>query len=174
MRSSGPVLSVVVLALVALAAHGDPAPPGRPAGDAVRAGQAGTAAVEAVIRGLFDAMRSADSARARALFHPDARLSGPAEQDGEVVLRNTGVRSFLDAMSGAEAEWDERIRHLEIRRDGRLATAWMEYVFYLGGELSHCGVNAVQLYRSEDGWEIFQISDTRRTEGCPDPPGGEG
>lgn len=124
--------------------------------------------VEAVVRGLFDAMRDGDSAAARALFHPEARLSGPVERDGEVLLRASPVGPFLDALAGAQETWDERIDGLEIRVDGRLAAAWMDYVFRLGGDVSHCGVNAMQLYRSATGWKIFQIADTRRTDGCPD------
>jgi hypothetical protein len=135
-----------------------------PSGDA--------AAVEEVVRGLFDAMRAADSAAARDLFHPGASLTGPVEKEREVTLRSTPVKAFLDAMGGAEAEWDERIRNLEVRVDADLATAWMDYTFYHGGELSHCGVNAFQLYRSADGWKIFQIADTRRREGCPTMGGG--
>lgn len=130
------------------------------------------AAVEEVVRGLFDAMRASDSAAADRLFHPDARLSGPVEKEGRVMLRTASVDGFLDAMGGAEAEWDERIRNLEVRVDADLATAWMDYTFYHGGELSHCGVNAVQLFRSPEGWKIFQIADTRREEGCPEMEGG--
>lgn len=144
-------------------------------GEAAGAGQdADVRAVEETVRDLFDAMREADSASARALFHPDARLSGPVEKEGEVLLRSSPVGGFVEAIGGAEEEWDERISGLEVRVDGRLATAWMDYVFYLGDELSHCGVNAVQLYRSGDGWRIFQIADTRRTEGCADPRGDTG
>lgn len=132
------------------------------------------AAVEEVVKGLFDAMRAADSAAARELFHPDASLTGPVEKEGEVTLGSRPVKAFLDAMGGAEAEWDERIRNLEVRVDAHLATAWMDYTFYHGGELSHCGVNAFQLYRSADGWKIFQIADTRRREGCPTMEDGGG
>lgn len=124
-------------------------------------------AVEETVRALFDAMREADSASVRAVFHPDARLSGPVEKEGEVLLRSSSAASFAEAVGGAERTWDERISGLEVRVDGRLATAWMDYVFYLGDELSHCGVNAMQLYRSADGWRIFQVADTRRRTDCP-------
>jgi hypothetical protein len=50
--------------------------------------------------------------------------------------------------------------------DGPLATAWMDYTFHVGERFSHCGVNAFQLFRSDDGWQIIQIADTRRSE-CP-------
>jgi hypothetical protein len=191
MRASVAVTSLSVLALLALPACDAPggdgaeaegaAEPDRPAAGARDAGSDGEAAgaeqdadaraVEETVRALFDAMREADSASVRGLFHPDARLSGPVERGGEVLLRSSSAASFADAVGGAEQTWDERISGLEVRVDGRLATAWMDYVFYLGDELSHCGVNAVQLYRSDDGWKIFQIADTRRREGCPDPRG---
>lgn len=189
MRTRLPVVSVCLLALAGLPACSGPAADrdsprdgtetatvgaegdGAPGtGASGSRGRAADREVEAVIRRLFDAMRDADSAAARALFHPDARLSGPVERDGEVLLRTSPVEPFLEAVAGADREWDERIAGLEIRVDGRLAAAWMDYVFRLGGEFSHCGVNAVQLYRSEEGWKIFQIADTRRTEECPELP----
>lgn len=126
-------------------------------------------AVEEVIRGLFDAMRGADSAAARPLFHPETRLARPVEREGAVALEISSVDGFLDAIGGAEpGAWDERITEPRIRVDGDLATAWMEFSFYLRDELSHCGVNAVQLYRTAEGWKIFHVADTRRTEGCPE------
>ena len=50
--------------------------------------------------------------------------------------------------------------------DANLATLWAPYEFHLGGELSHCGIDAFQLARTADGWQILQIAYTRRTEGC--------
>lgn len=194
MRTSVLVTSLSAVALLALPAcdapDGDGAEGGGAAGaERTAAGTEGASpgdgdagpqraadrrAVEETVRGLFDAMREADSASVRALLHPDARLSGPVEKEGEVLLRSSSAASFAEAVGGAERTWDERISGLEVRVDGRLATAWMDYVFYLGDELSHCGVNAMQLYRSDDGWKIFQIADTRRREGCPDPRGETG
>ncbi|TAK42505.1 MAG: hypothetical protein EPO28_07185 [Saprospiraceae bacterium] len=37
--------------------------------------------------------------------------------------------------------------------------------------MSHCGVNAIQLFKSaEGGWKIIHITDTRRREGCRTEP----
>jgi hypothetical protein len=47
-----------------------------------------------------------------------------------------------------------------------------EYAFYVGERLSHCGVDAFQLFKGPDGWRIFEIADTRRSEGCEEPEGG--
>ena len=32
--------------------------------------------------------------------------------------------------------------------------------------MSHCGINAFQLFKSSDGWKVIQITDTRNKEGC--------
>ncbi len=121
-------------------------------------------------------MRAADSAAARQLLHPDARLHRPVvRDDGELALSVSGADGWLNAIGGAEpGQLDEKIRGLEIRVDGRLATAWMNYVFYLDGELHHCGVNAFQLVRMADGWKAFGVADTSREEDCGEPRGERG
>ncbi|HLL84767.1 MAG TPA: nuclear transport factor 2 family protein [Longimicrobium sp.] len=128
--------------------------------------------VKAVVDRLFSAMRAADSAAVHALFHPQARLQTTALRQGEPMLRTDSLEAFLRAVGTPRTEvWDERVSNLEIRTDGELATAWMDYAFYLDNRFSHCGVNALQLFRTKDrGWQIIQIIDTRRRE-CPRIPG---
>jgi hypothetical protein len=128
--------------------------------------------VKAVVDRLFNAMRAADSAAVHALFHPQARLQTTALRQGEPMLRTDSLEAFLRAVGTPRTEvWDERVSNLEIRPDGELATAWMDYAFYLDNRFSHCGVNALQLFRTKDrGWQIIQIIDTRRRE-CPRIPG---
>lgn len=123
--------------------------------------------VRAVIDRLFNGMRAADSAAVRATFHPEARLQTTAVRDGQPVLRTDSLAKFLRAVGTPRTElWDERISNVEIRADGELASAWMDYAFYVDDRFSHCGVNAVQLARTPAGWQIIQIADTRRRE-CP-------
>ena len=156
-------LLAATLALLTLPA---PAPSQQP-------GASGADTPEAAVRGLFDAMRSADSAAARRFLHPDARLQRPVEEDGGQALSVAGVGGWLQSIGDAEpGQLDEEIWELEVRRDGRLATAWMQYAFYLDGDLHHCGVNAFQLVRLEDGWVAFSIADTSREQGCQGPPRG--
>lgn len=138
-------------------------------------GSGGAATPEAAVRGLFDAMRAGDSAAARQLLHPEARLHRPVREDGGAALSVSGIGGWLEAIGGAEpGQLDEKIWGLEVRTDGRLATAWMRYAFYLDGQLHHCGVNAFQLVRLEGGWRAFGIADTSREEGCEGPPGAGG
>jgi hypothetical protein len=129
--------------------------------------QAPEAAVRAAIDSLFAAVRSGNGVAAAALFHPDAVLSSIAEQDGQPILRTEPAEGFVQAVGAPRTQvWDERISGLEIRIDGRLATAWMDYAFFIDDTFSHCGVNAIQLFHGTAGWRIIQITDTRRREDC--------
>ncbi|HKY61519.1 MAG TPA: nuclear transport factor 2 family protein [Gemmatimonadota bacterium] len=126
--------------------------------------------VLAVVEALFDGMRAADSSAVRSTLHPEARLVSVADGEGGPALRAEAMDGFIAAVGSPHEEtWDERIWEPEVRIDGRLATVWVPYAFYLGATFSHCGIDAFQLYRSEDGWQIFQIADTRRREGCEIP-----
>ena len=123
--------------------------------------------VEAAVHRFFDAMRAADGATVGGLFHPDARLQSVGDLSGRSVLETGDVEAFVQAVGTPRTEvWDERIWNLEILVDGGLATAWMNYAFYVDDQFSHCGVNAFQFVRTDADWQILQITDTRRREGC--------
>lgn len=127
--------------------------------------------VLAVIETLFDGMRAADTARMRATFHSDVALWSAGERDGAPTLETVPVQRWLDAVGRPHEEaYDERLWDEEVRIDGRLATVWTRYAFFVGERFSHCGVDAFQLFRSADGWKIFHVADTRSTEGCDLPP----
>lgn len=129
--------------------------------------------VRAVVDRLFTGMRQGDSTVVRSVFHPQARLMSAGVRQGEPVLRSDSIDAFVRAVGTPHDQvWDERISNVQIRVDGPLATAWMDYAFYTGERFSHCGVNAFQLFRTQQGWKVIQITDTRRQTGCPEqrPP----
>jgi hypothetical protein len=83
-----------------------------------------------------------------------------------MVSGGDSADGFVSAVGTPHDEvWDERVGEIRIRVDNGLATAWMDYTFYLGETRSHCGVNAIQLVLTEDGWKMLNIVDTRRN-GC--------
>jgi hypothetical protein len=145
----------------------------------LRAQAGAEAEVRAVVDRLFDAMRRSDGAAFSTVFHPSARLQsvGVSRQTGLPVLESDSLSAFARAVSTPHPEvWDERISDVEIRVDGNFATAWMNYSFYIvrdgNGQLSHCGVDAFQLFKGTDGWKVIQITDTRRRDHCPELPAG--
>lgn len=122
----------------------------------------------AVVVGLFDAMRTRDSAAVRAAFAPGARLqTALVRQDGTPALRDDSVDVFVRAVGApSDVVWDEQIDAWQVRIDGPLAVVTADYTFFAGPRLSHCGIDAFQLFRGREGWKIFQLTDTRRRTGC--------
>lgn len=130
--------------------------------------QAGPEAeVEQVVRDLFDHMRAGDVEAMSSLMHESVRLVTTGERDGVPVATVVPVSAWLEGVANADAELDERLYHLDVRVDGGLATVWTGYELLVDGRFSHCGVDAFQLVDTAHGWQILQVTDTRRTEGCP-------
>jgi hypothetical protein len=161
------VVGAAAVGAVPTAALAQAAPAGATSTGATSTGAADSAAVLAVVRGLFDAMRAGDSARVRASFDPAAALGTTRERDGRPVFERDSVGAFVRAVGTPHADvWDERLYRPEVRVDGPLATVWTEYAFYAGPRFSHCGVDAIQLARTAAGWRIVSLVDTRRRTGC--------
>lgn len=125
------------------------------------------AAVVATVQQLFEAMRTNDGEMAAAVFHPEARL-GRATEEG---IRFGPASGFVESIGRPKEEvWDEPIWDWVVNVDGRLAQMWTKYAFYLDDRFSHCGTDAIELYRTESGWQITQLVDTSRSEDCWYPP----
>jgi hypothetical protein len=124
--------------------------------------------VRAAIERIFEGMHEADTAKVRSVFAPGARFAGLAAPAGaaEATVRYQEVDGWIRAIGQSGGTWEERIYDLEIHLDGNLAVAWVPYTFLQGGEISHCGVNAIMLLRAAEGWRVTQLSDTRRPPPC--------
>ena len=124
-------------------------------------------AVRAVIDQLFDGMRAGDGEMVRSVFDTSAVMRSVGSRQGKPVMSMGSVERFVNVISSPRDEvYDERIWDVEINVDGDLASAWMKYAFYRGDTFSHCGVNSFQLFKSEDGWKVVFLIDTRRREPC--------
>lgn len=136
-----------------------------PLGGPAAAQTAGDTPLAAVQR-LFDAMRQRDTATMRGLMDPGVRLVTTMTRNGQPVLRLGTVDEWIGAVGRAGVELDERTWDPEVEVDDKLATVWVKYEFVAGGQFSHCGVDAFQLFRSPAGWKIFQVADTQRRDNC--------
>lgn len=124
--------------------------------------------VKQVVNEFFIGLESGDSAALSSLFHSEIRLISTS-LDGE-------KRNRIDVMSGddflqaisvpRDGIWEERVENLVVSLDQGLSNVWMDYNFYLNGELSHCGVNSFEMIKEGDNWLIVGISDTRRRKNC--------
>ncbi len=156
------LLLVVLTAGLIVPARAQPDPPASPS-------QSPADAVRATLDALFDGMRAGDSAAVRGLFAPDARIQA-LEAGDSLAVDTRSADGFAGAVgTPRDVVWDERIWDVRVRVDGPMADAWMSYVFYLGAERSHCGINAMHLVRRNAAWKILRITYTRRPD-CTVPP----
>ena len=127
--------------------------------------------VRAVVDQIFEGMRTADGQMVREVFAAEARFAVIDESEGRARIRGQSVDGWLGAIGRSGGSWDEQVYNVEVQVDGNMASVWAPYTFYRDGEISHCGINSIELLHDTDGWKVTQISDTRKREGCPDPLG---
>jgi hypothetical protein len=124
-------------------------------------------AVKAVVIQLFEGMQKHDSTMIRACFHPSARMQsiGTNRKNNiiELTTENT-IDGFVKSIGSlpATTQIEERVLSYEIRIDAQMATVWTPYELYVNEKKIHCGVDAFQFYKTDSGWKILTIADTRR------------
>lgn len=130
--------------------------------------QTATDSVKAVINKLFTAMIEADDNALLDCFSDSAILQTVTKiEDGSFSIQNESITEFAAFIAHeTKGNADERIQFETIKIDGPLAIAWTPYQFYYKGAFSHCGVNSFQCLRTNKGWRIIYLVDTRRRQGC--------
>lgn len=130
--------------------------------------------VVAVVERFFQGMQARDAAMMWSTVDSTARLVGVGTQNGVSRIRAVPMSQFINNVSNMPADRGapiEKIFSPEVRIDGNLAQVWTFYTFQVGETFSHCGFDAFQLLRTENGWKIVNVADSRRTQNC-DPPSG--
>lgn len=124
-----------------------------------------------VVERLFEGMRTGDSAVVRSVFTQDANMYTATLNDvNKPVLHKGNIKEFINAIGSPHDQvLDEPIWNIKVEVDGLLAQVWTDYAFYLGGQFMHCGVDAFQLFKTDEGWKIFHVTDTRRKTNCNIP-----
>ena len=132
--------------------------------------------VLAVVQTFFDAMAAGDSAAAGATMTAGAALVGTTEMPDGVMTSETSGADFLAMIARPGSALLERIWDATVMIRGAMAVVWTPYDFHRNGEFSHCGIDAVSLVRTNDGWRIASIVWTVERTGCGPsplgPPGG--
>lgn len=130
--------------------------------------QSDSAAIAQIIADVFDGMRQSDSSMIGKHMHQEVRMQTVSKtENGNTITQLNSADGWLKAVTGnTGAIWDERIDNLRIQVDGTLASAWMDFAFYLGDKFSHCGSNSFQFIKINENWKIIYIIDSRMREDC--------
>ena len=123
-----------------------------------------------VVNRLWEAMRTNDSTLARSVFDSTAQMVSIIDRNGARFVRWQRADGFVRAIGSATQPWIERMVAPEVRVDGPLASVWTWYDFSIGGKVSHCGYDSIELAKLATGWKIIYIADTRQQTGCDKPP----
>jgi hypothetical protein len=125
--------------------------------------------VKNTIEQLFAGMSKKDSSMISSTMHPNVRMQTVSYgADGSTKITDGSATDFKKQIATlpSNIKIEERILSYGIKVDGSLAQVWTTYQFYVNDKLSHCGVNAFQLFKTDKQWKIIQVSDTRRKTGC--------
>ena len=123
------------------------------------------------IEDMFTGMALGDSALISKHFEKEITMATVfTDKAGKTVLRReNSLDGFLKAVAGKHEPFNEPIWNVKIQVEGDLALVSCDYAFYLGNTFSHCGIDAWQLIKRDEGWKIFHLVDTRKKEGCNVP-----
>ena len=122
------------------------------------------------IENLFLGMETVDSTLTKSAFTENPSMYTVVESPQGTRLQKGDYQRFLNFIGSprqqliAEPIWDAKID-----QDGDFAQVWVSYALYVGGKVSHCGVDAFQLVKLDGEWKIYTITDTRHKEGCDIP-----
>lgn len=120
--------------------------------------------VRATVNLLFSAMKNSDSDALRSAFTDSAILQTIYnDKEGKIAVANYPVAEFAKAIAHLpNGAADERVQFDVVRVEGPLGIVWAPYRFYYNGKLTHCGIDSFQLLRTEGGWKIMYLVDTRK------------
>ena len=122
-----------------------------------------------VIDVFFEGFHKGDTLQMRSVIGEEVVMQTAfMDTSGNNRLNTGSLQNLLNAIADRpEAQqWEERLLDYKVQIDGNLAHVWTPYEFWLNGEFSHCGANAFTLVKSDDGWKIIHLIDSRRRASC--------
>jgi hypothetical protein len=121
----------------------------------------------AVVNKMFAEMAAHNPAGIVALYTKEAQLAAVIKnKEGKSVTRTFPVEVFSKNFAEKKSELKEDMYAPEAKIFGDLALVYGRYVFFVDNKISHCGVNAFHLVRTDTGWLIAGASTTIEPQGC--------
>lgn len=121
-------------------------------------------AIKTVINNFFAGMEKGDTTLLRSACTAEPVFQTfMASQEGKMQVYTEDFDEFVRFVGTPTKEkFKEEIEFEAIHAEKSLASVWTPYKFYRNGKISHCGTNSFQLVKTDEGWKIQYIIDTRR------------
>jgi hypothetical protein len=107
-----------------------------------------------VVQAFFDTMMARDIEGARRVLVPEGRFFAVDMRTPKVGAQLLVNEEYFKALQQGRSTRRERMWSPEVRVHGAIATVWTPYDFWIDGKFSHCGVDAFDLIKGDDGWKI--------------------
>jgi hypothetical protein len=121
----------------------------------------------AVVNKMFTEMANHNPAAIAELYTKDSNLTAIIRRkDGKNSIMAFTGEAFSKNFSEKKNEIKEDMYAPEVKIYGDLAVIHGRYVFFVDGKISHCGVNAFHLVKTETGWKIANASSTIDPTAC--------
>lgn len=124
-----------------------------------------------VVQAFVDTMTARDVEGARKVLQPQGRFHATRMRDGKPDIRAFSNEEYLADLSAAKTRMQERIWNPEVRIRGTIASVWAPYDFWIDGKFSHCGIDAFDLIKTEEGWKLAGGVYTLESKCEPSPLG---
>jgi hypothetical protein len=128
-------------------------------------------AVMKTMQAFFDTMTARNVEGARQILQPQGRFHAMSMKDGKPDVRAFANEEYFAQLQASKQKMQERIWNPDVRINGLIATVTAPYDFWIDGKLSHCGVDAFDLIKTEEGWKIAGGVYTVESRCAPSPLG---
>jgi len=122
-----------------------------------------------IIDTFFEGFHKGDTLLMKTVMSSDLVMqTAYTNKEGKHKVTNGTSEDFVNAIDSRpeDQKWDERLLDYKIQIDGNLAHVWTPYEFWFNDSFSHCGANAFTLAKTDDGWKIIHLIDSRRKSTC--------
>ena len=126
-------------------------------------------AILKTVQAFFDTMTARDVEGARKILMPQGRFHAVRMRDGNI--RSFSNEEYFAQLQSAKQVMRERMWNPEVRVHGAIATIWTPYDFWIDGKFSHCGIDAFDLVKTDEGWKIAGGGYTLEDKCEPSPLG---
>ena len=128
-------------------------------------------AVLKAVQTFFDTMTARDIEGSRRILVPQGRFHAMDMRKPKIDPRSFSNEEYLAQLQQTKQTRRERIWNPEVRVHGLIATVWAPYDFWIDGKFSHCGIDAFDLIKTDEGWKLSGGVYTLEAKCDPSPLG---